>query len=56
MTISEYIATQLYELGVRFVFGIPGDPSITLIEAFRAAGNEFMLTSNEAAAGIMADS
>ena len=55
MTIAEYIAGQLTEQGVRFVFGIPGGPSIPLIEAFRAAGIEFILTSNEAAAGIMAD-
>ena len=55
MTIAEYIASQLFERGVRFVFGIPGGPSIPLIEALRAAGIEFILTSNEASAGIMAD-
>jgi acetolactate synthase-1/2/3 large subunit len=55
MTIAEYIANQLFEQGVRFVFGIPGGPSIPLLEAFRAAGIEFILTSHEAAAGIMAD-
>ncbi len=41
--------------GVRYVFGIPGGPSIPYMEAFRAAGIEFILTSNEASAGIMAD-
>lgn len=55
MTIADYIACKLAEQGIRFVFGIPGGPSIPLIEAFRAAGIEFILTSNEAAAGIMAD-
>lgn len=55
MTISEYIANQLYINGVRYVFGIPGGPSIPYLEAFRKAGIEFILTSNEAAAGIMAD-
>lgn len=55
MTIAEYIANQLFEHGVRVVFGIPGGPSIPLLEAFRAAGIEFILTSNEASAGIMAD-
>jgi acetolactate synthase-1/2/3 large subunit len=55
MTIAEYIATQLAEQGVRYVFGIPGGPSIPLLEAFRTAGIEFILTSNEATAGIMAD-
>jgi acetolactate synthase I/II/III large subunit len=55
MTIAEYIASQLFNHGVRHVFGIPGGPSIPYLEAFRAAGIEFILTSNEAAAGIMAD-
>ena len=55
MTIAEYIANQLYNHGVRYVFGIPGGPSIPYLEAFRAAGIEFILTSNEASAGIMAD-
>jgi acetolactate synthase-1/2/3 large subunit len=55
MTVAEYIACQLYNYGVRYVFGIPGGPSIPYLEAFRKAGVEFILTSNEAAAGIMAD-
>lgn len=55
MTIAEYIANQLFNNGVRYVFGIPGGPSIPYLEAFRTAGIEFILTSNEAAAGIMAD-
>ena len=55
MTIPEYIASQLFINGVRFVFGIPGGPSIPYIEAFRKAGIEFILTSNETSAGIMAD-
>ncbi|HUX96929.1 MAG TPA: thiamine pyrophosphate-binding protein [Bacteroidales bacterium] len=55
MTIPEYIASQLSINGVRYVFGIPGGPSIPYIEAFRKAGIEFILTSNETAAGIMAD-
>jgi acetolactate synthase I/II/III large subunit len=55
MTIAEYIADQLYKQGVRYVFGIPGGPSIPYMEAFREAGIEFILTSNESAAAIMAD-
>jgi len=55
MTIAEYIANQLFNHGVRYVFGIPGGPSIPYLEAFKAAGIEFILTSNEASAGIMAD-
>jgi acetolactate synthase-1/2/3 large subunit len=55
MTVAEFIANQLVNHGVRFVFGIPGGPSIPYMEAFRAAGIEFILTANEATAGIMAD-
>lgn len=55
MTIAEYIAGRLQKSGVRYVFGIPGGPSIPYMEAFRAAGIEFILVSNEASAGIMAD-
>ena len=55
MTIAEYIANQLFTVGVRYVFGIPGGPSIPYMEAFRSAGIEFILTSNEASAGFMAD-
>ena len=55
MTIAEYIANQLFNRGIRYVFGIPGGPSIPYLEAFRAAGIEFILTSNESSAAIMAD-
>jgi acetolactate synthase-1/2/3 large subunit len=55
MTIAEYIANQLFTNGVKYVFGIPGGPSIPYMEAFKNAGIEFILTSNESAAGIMAD-
>src|SRR5512140_1941094 len=55
MTVAEYLAGQLSGIGVKYVFGIPGGPSIPYIEAFRAAGIDFFLTSNESAAGIMAD-
>ena len=55
MNIAEYIADQLFTNGVRYVFGIPGGPSIPYMNAFKNAGIEFILTSNESAAGIMAD-
>jgi acetolactate synthase-1/2/3 large subunit len=55
MTIAEYIARELYLQGVRFVYGIPGGPSIPLLEALREAGIDFILTSHESSAGIMAD-
>lgn len=55
MTVAEYIASRLSDLGVRYVFGIPGGPSIPYMEEFKKQGIEFILTSNEATAGIMAD-
>ncbi len=55
MTVADYIAKRFHDEGVRYVFGIPGGPSIPYMEAFKKAGIEFILTSNEAAAGIMAD-
>jgi acetolactate synthase-1/2/3 large subunit len=55
MKVADYIANQFFNAGVRYVFGIPGGPSIPWMEAFRDAGIEFILTSHEAAAGIMAD-
>jgi acetolactate synthase I/II/III large subunit len=54
MTVAEYIADQLYKNGVRYFFGVPGGPSIPYIESFRSAGIGFILTANEAAAGVMA--
>jgi acetolactate synthase-1/2/3 large subunit len=54
MTVAEYIADQLYKNGVRYVFGVPGGPSIPYMESFRSAGIGFILTANESAAGIMA--
>lgn len=55
MKIADYIANQLYNKGIRYVFGIPGGPSIPYMESFKKEGIAFILTSNEAAAGIMAD-
>jgi acetolactate synthase I/II/III large subunit len=55
MTVAEYIADSLYREGIKYVFGIPGGPSIPYMNAFRKKGIEFILVSNEASAGIMAD-
>jgi acetolactate synthase-1/2/3 large subunit len=55
MKIEEYIAERLRKEGVRRFFGIPGGPSIPHMEAFRKAGIEFILTSHESSAAVMAD-
>ena len=55
MTVAEYIAKELKARGIKYVFGIPGGPSIPYLEEFKNNGIKFILTSNESAAGIMAD-
>ncbi|MBU1626734.1 thiamine pyrophosphate-binding protein [bacterium] len=53
-TIHDEFAEALYELGVRYVFGIPGGSWIDYMDAMRRVGVEFVLVSNEASAGFMA--
>jgi acetolactate synthase-1/2/3 large subunit len=55
MTVEECIARRLRDHGVRRFFGIPGGPSIPYLEAFRREGIDFILTSHEASAAVMAD-
>ena len=45
----------LAEAGVRQVFGIPSGPWCPFMEAMRTGEVEFVLVSNEASAGFMAD-
>jgi acetolactate synthase-1/2/3 large subunit len=53
------VATALVELlaeaGVQHVFGVPSGPWAPYMEAMRAGQVEFVLVSNEGAAGFMAD-
>ena len=53
--VAEQIAEFLKQTGVHYVFGIPSGPWTTYMDAFRAAGLEFVLVSNEASAGFMAE-
>lgn len=55
MLIEDFIAQKLRDAGVRRFFGIPGGPSIPYMEAFRRAGIEFVLTTHESSAAMMAD-
>lgn len=55
MNVAQYLAKVLSEKGVRYVFGIPGGPSLPYMEAMRQEGIRFILTSHESSAGIMAD-
>ena len=54
-TVADQIASELKKAGVEFMFGIPGGPTIPLMEALKKVGIEFILVSNEASGGIMAD-
>jgi len=54
-TVGRLIGDRLKDAGVRYVMGHPGGEVVDLIEGFRAAGLEFVLTRHEAAAGFMAD-
>lgn len=54
-SLADSLGTSLYKLGVKYVFGIPGGPSIPYLEAMRNNGVEFVLVSNEQSAGMMAD-
>jgi acetolactate synthase-1/2/3 large subunit len=54
-TVGRLIGDRLKAAGVRYVMGHPGGEVVDLIEGFRAAGLEFVLTRHEASAGFMAD-
>ena len=54
-TIAEKLVGTLRDMGIRYVFGIPGGPWIPYMEAMRTGGIEFVLVANEASGGIMAD-
>ncbi len=56
VTLAEHLATRLHQLGVRHLFGIPGDFSLGLVDALSAAGRqEWVGTANELDAGYAAD-
>ena len=53
--LAEELIKSLHGLGVRYIFGIPGGPSIPYMEAMRNNGIEFVTVANEQSAGMMAD-
>ncbi len=53
-TNAEIIAKELYEAGVRYVFGQPGGEVVDLMEALAQAGIEFVLMGHESAAALAA--
>lgn len=55
-TVAQQMIQALKSLGVKHVFGVPSGSWVDYMEAIREAdGLEFILVSNEASAGFMAD-
>ena len=54
-TVAEQLIRRFKERGIRFVFGVPSGSWLYYMEAMRKEGVEFVLVSNEASAGFMAD-
>jgi len=54
-TVAAKWANVLGEIGIRYVFGIPSGPWVEYMESLRTSDVEFVLVSNEASAGFMAD-
>jgi acetolactate synthase-1/2/3 large subunit len=55
VTVARLVGERLRAAGVRYVTGHPGGEVVDLIEGFRAAGLEFILTRHETPAAFMAE-
>lgn len=54
-TVADLIVAQLAAYGVRYVYGIPGDSNLPLVDAIRrSAGVDFVLVRHEETAAFMA--
>ena len=54
MTVAQLVIKELKRHGIEYLFGIPGGPSLSYMEACRKEGIQFVLVKNEASAGFMA--
>ncbi len=54
-TVAEQLVKRLREKGVRYAFGVPSGSWLYYMEAMRKEGLDFVLVSNEASGGFMAD-
>jgi acetolactate synthase-1/2/3 large subunit len=54
-TVAEQFVGRLKEQGVRHIFGVPSGSWLYYMEAMRKLGVDYVLVSNEASAGFMAD-
>lgn len=55
ITVGEYLIKRLYELGVRHVFGVPGDYALSLFKKIEESRIELINTCDEQGAGFAAD-
>ena len=55
VSVARLVGDRLRAAGVRYVFGHPGGEVVELIEGFRDAGLEFVLTRHETAAAFAAE-
>ena len=54
MKASDLFIRQLEEEGVRYIFGLPGEENLDLIESLRSSSIRFIVTRHEQAAAFMA--
>src|SRR5512139_3643657 len=54
MKASDLFVKQLEEEGVEFIFGLPGEENLDLLESLRTSRIKFILTRHEQAAAFMA--
>jgi len=54
-SVAEQLVASLRDLGIHYMFGIPGGVWTPYMECMRTGGIEFVLVANEASGGIMAD-
>ncbi|GIC84222.1 alpha-keto acid decarboxylase family protein [Aspergillus udagawae] len=55
VSVSGYLFTRLYQLGVRSIFGVPGDFSLPALDYVDPSGLKWMGTASELTAGYAAD-
>jgi acetolactate synthase-1/2/3 large subunit len=54
-TTSDVVVRALERAGIRYVFGYPGSQNLRFIESMEGSAVEFVLVTDEASAGFMAD-
>ena len=55
MTIGAYLVNRLEQIGLRHIFGVPGDYALTFFDLLEESGIELINTCNELNAGYAAD-